>query len=190
MPGSVGVSSGYTDRSIGKGVVGPGWLARIGKGGALAAGGGNIFAGVSAAGVGNGADTTEDTLFTVTLPANTLDVVGRQIYIEAFGNVTATSATKTARVKFGSTTLASYAYTTTQTGIWALQAIITKAAANSQVALIGPDQVVAAANTRLPTIATMTEADTAGIVISVTGQSTVATANTVTCNLLCVSGYN
>jgi hypothetical protein len=36
----------------------------------------------------------------------------------------------------------------------------------------------------------MTEADTAGITIKITGQSSVATANTVTCNLLTVSGYN
>jgi hypothetical protein len=190
MPGSVSGRSGVQDRPLGRSVFPASALQHLGKGGGLMAGGGNIFVGVSAAGAGNAADTTEDTLFTVTLPPGSLDIVGRQIYIEAFGSVTATNATKTARVRFGSTLLAAFAWATTTLGIWALQAIITKAGANSQIAIIQPDQVVTGTNTRLPTTASMTEADTAGIVISATGQSTVATANTVTCNLLCVSGYN
>ena len=39
----------------------------------------------AASGVGNGADTTDDTLFTYSLPASSLDVAGRTLRVRAFG---------------------------------------------------------------------------------------------------------
>jgi hypothetical protein len=93
-------------------------------------------------------------------------------------------------VYFGSTVLVNFAYTTTQTGVWYVQAIITKTGSNAQTALTLPDQVIAGANTRLPVIASPTEADTAAIVIKATGQVSAGGANIVTCNMLSVAGYN
>jgi hypothetical protein len=194
MPGSVTVVSGLIERQLGRGVVASSALQRMGKGGALMAGGGNIFVGASAAGVGNGADTTEDTLFTVTLPPNSLDVVGRQIMIEAYGSIAATSATKDAKIYFGSTQLAgaNFHATTTGTGIWLLNAIITKTGSNAQTCLVQMDTTLPAGtlarSVNVPTAPT--ETDTAGIVIKVTGQSSVATANLVLCNMFTVSGWN
>jgi hypothetical protein len=69
MPGTVGAVTGFIERQKGRGYVESSALQRFGKGGAAMAGGGNIFVGQSAAGIGNGADTTEDVLFTVSLPA-------------------------------------------------------------------------------------------------------------------------
>lgn len=191
MPGSVAPVTGFIYRDLGKGLSSAAALARFGKGGALMAGGGNISCNGSAAGVGNDTSTTEVTLFTVTLPPNTLDIVGRQVCLEAYGNVTATSATKTVKLYFGSTVLSTLTWTTTQTGMWALSAIVTKTGSNAQTAILWPDQIVAAALVaRIPTIASPTETDTAGIVCKVTGQSSAATANLVTCNVFTVAGYN
>jgi hypothetical protein len=193
MPGSVGIVSGaIQDRPLGRSVISAGCRQRMGKGAALMAGGGNIFVGISAAGIGNGADTTEDILFSVLIPAGTLDLVGRQFLIEAYGSVAATSATKNARIYFGSTSLTTaFVGTTTQAGIWSINALITKAGPNSQSAFIGLDYTIGSpAVPRVSTILSLTESDTAGIIIKVTGQSSVATANLVTCNLLSVSGYN
>jgi hypothetical protein len=192
MPGSVGVVSGIQDRELGKTVASSSALQRFGKGGGLMAGGGNIFVGVSAAGIGNGADVTEDTLFAVSLPPNSLNIVGRQVLIEAYGSVSATSATKDARIYFGSTSLTTAFHgTTTQSGIWCVSALITKAGPNSQSAFVALDYTIGSpAVPRVSTILSPTEADTAGIIIKVTGQSSVATAGLVTCNLLCVSGFN
>jgi hypothetical protein len=191
MPGSVGVVVGVQDRGIsGKSVASSAALQRFGKGGGLMAGGGNIFIGVSQAGVGNGANTSENTLFSVTLPQNCLDIVGRQVLIEAYGSMSATSATKDARIYFGSTSLTTAFHgTTTQSGIWMINALITKSGPNTQSSFVALDYTIGSA-TRASVILPMTENDAAGILIKVTGQSSVATANTVTCNLLSVSGYN
>src|SRR6516164_8172475 len=117
MPGVIGAVTGFIERQKGRGYVESSALQRFGKGACAFAGGGNVFVGASAAGVGNGADVTEDVLFTVTLPANCLDIVGRQVLVEAAGQIGALSATKNLKVYFGSTVLANFAATTTQTGV-------------------------------------------------------------------------
>jgi hypothetical protein len=61
MPGSVGSVSGIQDRELGKTVASASSRQRFGKSGALMAGGGNVFVSASQAGIGNGADTSEDT---------------------------------------------------------------------------------------------------------------------------------
>jgi hypothetical protein len=192
MPGSVGVvSGGIQDRPLGRSIASSSSLQRVGKGGALAAGGGNVFVGASSAGIGNGADTTEDTLFSVTLPPGTLDRVGRQILIEAYGSIAAApSANKNARVYFGTASLTvAFAATTNQTGVWILNALVTKTGANTQSAVVTIDHTIGS-NTRVPTVLSLTETDTAGITIKATGQASVATANGVLCNMLSVGGYN
>jgi hypothetical protein len=191
MPGIIGAVTGFIERQKGRGYVESSALQRMGKAAAAMAGGGNITVNVNAAATsGNGADTTEDTIFTQTLPANALDIVGRQILVEAYGNVAATSATKNARVYFGSTLLVNFAATTTQTGVWAVTAYVTKAGSNSQSILVLTDTTISGSLVRSASILSGTEADNAGIVIKVTGQSSAATANLVTCNGLIIGGYN
>ena len=133
MPGSLGTATGFIYRDLGKGLSSSGALQRMGKGGALAAGGGQIS--VQFGPQGNGADTTEDVLLTASLPPNTLDIPGRCISLLAWGNVTATNSTlKNARLYFGSiVALAQYA--TAATGNWQIYMMVWKTANNTQSSL-------------------------------------------------------
>jgi hypothetical protein len=191
MPGYLlGPITGFVDRMKGKGMCSSSFLTQFGKGAALTAGGGNLAAFCSQAGVGNGADTTEDTLFTGTLPPNSMDIVGRQIDILAWGNISATSATKTAKVYWGSTVLATIGATTTQTGVWIVSASIIKTGANQQTACVTIDTSISGSLVRTASILSPNEADTAGIIMKVTGQVSAGGAGIVTCNGFVPSGYN
>src|SRR5690242_11181170 len=88
---------------------------------------GNIFTFFGAA--GNGADTTEDLLKSFSLPANSLDVVGRSIYIYAWGTYANNTNTKAAKLYFGATSIAAASGNNTS---WALEMIVGKSAANAQ----------------------------------------------------------
>src|ERR1700758_2535980 len=65
---------------------------------------GNASVQVSAAGLGNAADTTDDVLFTYALPANALDAAGRQITITAAGKFASTANNKRIKIWWGTTT--------------------------------------------------------------------------------------
>lgn len=164
-------------------------LSQLGTGTATFGTTGNVNKQLSVAGVGNGADTSEDTLFTYTLPANSLAVVGSEVNILAWGSVAATSATKTVKVYFGAISQ-SVPYTTTQTGAWAVNMTVIKQASNVQMAITEVD-ALGATTVRTITVTTNgAETDTAGIVIKVTGTSSVGTANLILANGLVVSGAN
>lgn len=186
-----GPLNGFMERLKGRSYVPSSAYQQFGKGAATSLGGGNLAVFVNGAnGNGNSADTTEDVLFTGNLPLNSLDVVGRQVFIEAYGNIAATSATKNARVYFGSTVLVNFAATTTQTGVWAVQALITKVGSSAQSALVLTDTTISGSLVRAVSILSPTESDTAAITIKATGQSSVGTANLVTCVGLTIGGYN
>jgi hypothetical protein len=142
---------------------------------------------LSVAGAGNGADTTEDTLFTYSLPANALAAVGNEVDIMAWGSVPATSATKTARLYFGAV-VTTVTYTTTQTGAWQMQMRVIKQAANVQLVIAELDSLGATVVRSIAVTNNGAEVDTAAIVIKVTGQSSAATANLVLCNGFTVAG--
>jgi hypothetical protein len=191
MPGSVGIISGIQDRELGRTLSSAASRQRFGRSGALMAGGGNIFVGCSQAGIGNGADTTEDTLFSVSIPAGAFDIVGRQIMIESYGSITAQNATKDARIYFGTTSLTSafHVAAATTSGAWSLVALITKTGANQQTGWVSLDYSIGAA-TRVSVVISPNEVDTAPIVVKVTGQTSAGGAGVVLCNMLTVSGYN
>lgn len=198
MPGLLtGPVSGFTDRSKGKGVVSNSWLAQIGKSSAQAAGGGNIFSFTPATPVANGADTTADTLAQAILPANIFDIVGRCVTVQAFGTVSATSATKTVAFTFGAGINQSIVqFTTTNGGQWQFYAQIFKTGANTQTMMIQADaggttaSILGLTGGRALLILTATETDTAAITMKVTGQSSVATAGLVNCAGFICDGYN
>jgi hypothetical protein len=149
---------------------------------------GNSFTYFSQTGTGNGADTTEDTLQTYTLPANALDKAGRSIYIYAWGSYVNTNGTKNARLYFGTQSIAAQSAGQVGNTSWALEFVVGKAAANQQV--VSGQIVVGTAHGGVvnssPTIT-----DTAAITIKVTGQnSTSANANTVVLNGLFVTYSN
>lgn len=142
----------------------------------------------SVAGVGNGADTTEDTLFTYSLPAGALANVGNEIDIVAWGSVAATSATKTVKLYFGASITQTAVYTTTQTGAWFIQMKVYKQAASVQMAITEVDSLGATTTRTITVNNAGSETDTAAITIKVTGQSSAATANLVLCNGFTVAG--
>ncbi len=154
------------------------------QGGASMTTTGNIFEFFGSA--GNGADTTEDTLSTFTLPANAFDQAKRGVYIYAWGSYANTPGTKAAKLYFGSTSLA--ASTGQNTG-WALEFVIGKSAANTQQ--ISGQQIVGTVHGGVTNTANASNTDTAGIVIKVTGQnSTSANANTIVLNGMYVQFMN
>jgi hypothetical protein len=164
-------------------------LLAVGTGTATGGGDARLSTQLSVAGVGNGADTTEDTLFTYSLPANTLANVGQEVDIEAWGSVAASSATKTVRVYFGASVI-TLAYTTTQTGNWRARLRVVKQAASVQLVLGEADALGATTTRVLANITTGADTDTNAIVIKVTGQSSVATANLILANGIIINASN
>src|SRR6185369_2057528 len=67
----------------------------------VASSGGARMINTPVASVGNGADTTEDTLQTFSIPAATLRTVGDRLRIVAGGTYGATTDSKTVKVKIG-----------------------------------------------------------------------------------------
>lgn len=144
---------------------------------------GNCFTFVGAA--GNGADTTEDTLASFTLPANSFDQVGRGVHVYAFGSFASNTNTKHAKLYFGSEVLS------TGTGnnvSWSLEIWSLKSAANVQK--LSGQPIVGTTHGGVNNQAGA-ETDTAPIVIKVTGQdSTSANANSIVLNGMFIEFMN
>ena len=199
MPGKLaGPTSGYVDRMKGKGMCSSSFLQQIGNSAALSAGGGNVFSFLSAAGAGNGADQTDDTLTSCILPANLFDIPGRCVTIQAFGTVTSGAVTKTVQFKFGASALQSVvSYLTGNAGSWQFYAQIYKVSSNVQAILYQADGSgtiatnLGAASGRALLYAAGAEVDTAPIPLVITGKATgAAAANVALCNGLIVDAYN
>lgn len=149
---------------------------------------GQVNSQVSAAGVGNGADTTEDTLFTATLDQNALNVNGRAVSIKVFGSLANNAHTKTLRVYFGSSVVWTPINGTGAAVGFAATLFVWRSGTKVQIAS-GEGAVNA---TALPTPSPIAgvEDDTLGIVIKVTGQTATAAANDIVCNGMIISGFN
>ena len=137
----------------------------------------------------NGADTTEDTLLTTTIPQNFFDIPGRNLEVIAWGNVTATSATKTAKLYLGNSMYISLGWTTTQTGLWQINANIWKSATNQQVGFAQYD-AAGASTTRALSNLVGGEFDASSFTVKVTGKSSVSTAGLVCLYGVAIYGYN
>lgn len=144
---------------------------------------GNIFSFFGAA--GNGADTTEDTLATFSLPANSLDAVGRIVHIYAFGTFANNTNTKHAKVYFGSEVLSA---ATGNNVSWSLEMWVGKSASNVQKISGQPISGTTHGGVQNQAGA---ETDSAAITIKCTGQdSTSATANAIVLNGMFVEFMN
>lgn len=99
--------SGFVDRYKGKLYQPSGCLQQIGSGGAASPGGGQINS-TSAASTAGGAQlstagTVDTTLMSYVVPAKTLDRLGRNLYVTAWGTFSTFNAgAKTAKLFFGS----------------------------------------------------------------------------------------
>lgn len=124
-----------------------------------------------------GANTTDTTLFTYTLPANALDADGRVIKFTAWGSFAANGNTKTVRLKFngaaGSSIMAFSGTPNNQN--WVLQGTVIRTGSNAQdffgTSVLGP---TAATNA---TFGTATVTDNAAIDLAVTAQNGSSSAN-------------
>lgn len=119
--------SGFADRYKAKGFQPSGWLQQVGQGGASSPGGGQINS-TSACSTAGGAQlstagTSETTLLSYTLPSRTLDRLGRNLLVTAWGTFsTFNTGAKTARLYFGSQVIALQNSTTVTTlQPWELQ---------------------------------------------------------------------
>ena len=124
---------------------------------------------VSVAGVGNGADTTDDTLFTYNLPANSLDAVGRSIDIEAFGSLANNAHNKTVKLWFGTTMVFSSGVVTTANAGWRVRMTLTKTGSGAQLGTA--DGAIGATPIAVPLPLVGSEVDSGAIIIKVTGAS-------------------
>lgn len=95
----------------------------------------------SAAGVANGADTTDDTLFTIRalavqnpniLPALLLDVNNKMIRVTMRGTSGATANNKRVKIKFGATTVLDSGVVTINNKTWEAYVEIFRQSANAQ----------------------------------------------------------
>jgi hypothetical protein len=136
------------------------------------------------ASVGNGADTTEDTLQTYVVPANTLVNVGDRIIIEAAGTFAASTDNKTMRVRFnGGTASAFISGIAVGQTLWSTRFVLMKTGANTQM-FIGP---VISSNTVLNNGGGLSLTDTASITITISGQNaTNPVAGSITCRYMTV----
>lgn len=137
---------------------------------------GRINSQYSATGIGNGADTTDDTLFTYTLPANALNTTGQAIRVTAWGGFAANGNNKRVIINFGTYQISTGTITDNAKG-WKAQMIVGRNGASSQVI---SGEILHDTTWITEAFSTQTITDTAPIVIKITGASqTSGTANDV-----------
>lgn len=155
--------------------------------------GGNLTAQVNAAGQGNGADLTDDVLFTYALPASAFDVAGRQLTITAAGKFGATANNKRIKIWIGTTTqnvgaavaggvlVCDSGVVTQNAGGWAASVIVQKyGAAGSNTQLASNAQVVGTTHLGAQAPVALTQVESGVINVTITGASpTTGAANDV-----------
>lgn len=120
---------------------------------------------------GNGADQTEDTLISYSIPAATMGANGVQGFeIEAWGTTAANGDNKQIKLYFGAAVIATGVVTINAKN-WFLKLKVFRSGTNTQV-VFGEGQSDTTNIT--PTVTTATETETAAIVAKVTGQETTA----------------
>lgn len=135
------------------------------------------------------AAATEQTLKTLTLPANFIWNLGDALEIEAWGRFGATANGKIVRLYFGSQVISTSGSVTINDGSWHVRAVVgTIAAGNTQSC----SAVMHSSDpTQLPAQHTKTagtQTITSTIVVKLTGENLVAAAADVTCDGWAVSG--
>jgi len=178
------MTTGFTQRFRGKTLGEAGSQIRFGKSGTAFGLSGQVYNYLAVTGTGNGNDTTEDTLQSYSLPANALDVVGRGLIIQAFGNLATNAHSKTVKLYFGSSIVLSTAAQTGSNVPWFLELQIWKQASNVQIGFGQP--IVSTTHGGVVLYTAGSEADTAAITIKVTGQTGTAAANDVVLNGLSI----
>lgn len=135
--------------------------------------------------VGTGADTTEDILFTYTVPAALLAANGNAVRIRATFTTAANGNNKTARLRFGGiggTILIASAVTPLNAGTMFLEALVIRTGAATQDSWgHGLFSTASAANDMAITFAQPTQTLSGTVDIVATGQNGTASANDILC---------
>jgi len=129
-------------------------------------------------GTGTGADTTEDTLFTYTLPANTVANVGDTLRIKCGTLTNATSTTKVVKLYFGATSFTGTA--TSVSGAYNLELIVIRTAAATQTIYASGTGGAGGVTPILPTSTAGTDDFTTALTIKCTGTNGTSEANQIT----------
>jgi hypothetical protein len=125
---------------------------------------------------GNGADTTEDTLYTTTIPAGLLQNVGDTLHVVVKGTAAASTDTKVLRIRFGNTLVSNFNCVAVGQVAWYFDAYIMKTGSNTQSTTALINSVTNTNTTINPSSIT----DTAAIVLLVSGQNnTTSTLNSI-----------
>jgi hypothetical protein len=138
------------------------------------------------ASVGNGADLTEDTLQTVSLPTGTFGTIGDTVHIVASGTLAASTDSKTVRVKFGSNQMGPPVASAATNLRWTFDAVLVRTGA-SQFSFTYWGAMTGGTGTTTINGGTTSQTETSPIVVAVTGQNvTTSAAGSITCQLLTV----
>ena len=130
---------------------------------------------VSTTQAGTPASTAETTLWTYSLPANTLSANAKGVRVTVFGSFAANTNTKTLRLKFGATTVFSESGAGAFNGNgFVASGVVVRTGASAQVG-IGNMMFGGGAATDAPV--TPAEDTTAAIAIAFTGENGIASAN-------------
>ena len=136
------------------------------------------------ASVGNGADLTEDTLQSFTIPSAQLRNMGDIIRVKAGGTMGATTDVKAARVRLAGSNVAQVTSAVAGGTSWAIEVDVQKTASNAQI-LTGWGLAQSTVVTALTAATVLT--DTGTIALTVTGQNTTnSVAGSITCRYLTV----
>lgn len=171
--------TGFVDRAKGKGAVSSGWIQQFGGGSAFNAGGGqlNSTSAVSTAGgVSLSTSLVETTLLSYVLPANSLNRLGRNLLVTAYGQFSTTVANpRTAKLYFGSQVLPlSPSTAAAGGGPFMLQWNVFQTSTGNTQSLLS-QQILSSVHGGV-SISTGAEAITAASTIKLTGTSTQASA--------------
>lgn len=142
--------------------------------------------------VATGADTNETTLMSYTLPANTLTASGEGLRILAWGITAANGNNKTIKAYFGAGLSSNRGVLALNNGAWCIDCTIVRTSednqdsiANSTFGVAGAD--VSASEVRFSAI---TETESAGILIKITGENGTESADDISCQGLRIEFFN
>lgn len=135
--------------------------------------------------VGTDANTTEKDLATFDLPANLFFTDNAGVWVEAFGTTAADANTKTMKLYFNGTVLASSASLVTAPNAvgWNVRSSIFRRSSGNQSSRVTWE---GAGHTPFTATALHTATDTAAITVKLTGQNGTATANQIQVYSFCV----
>jgi hypothetical protein len=141
----------------------------------------------SAVGIGNGADNTEDTLMSYSVPANTLPNANQTLRITAYGFGVNTADATTLRMYFGAQLLITKVLPTTSNNKWKLVAEVARIGPTSQIASAVCVSGATGAGGVAQDCTSPAETLSGPVVVKVTGQrGGTPTANSITQNLMMV----